>query len=254
MIGDESIRKLRELNLSEMVEILQRQEHDVAYTCMPFDERIQYITDYVYKVKQDSKIKRLIRSARLRYPNAELNSVHYDKRGLDKRLLMELGTCAFIECNHNVVFNGFTGAGKSWLACAIGKQACKSGYKVRYYRMPTLLEDFYLQEVRIGGRRKLVRRLQHYDLLIIDEWMSSNLDDKQVSFMFELIESRYQNKSTVFCTQFAPAEWLPRLGGGPQADAITDRIIHESVFFSSGDLNMREVMGMKDKTGSKGTA
>ncbi len=120
--------------------------------------------------------------------------------------------------------------------------------------MPTILEDFCLQEMRIGGRRKLVRMLQHYDLLIIGKWMSSNLDDKQVSFVFELIESRYQNKSTVFCTQLAPAEWLPRLGGGPQADAITDRTIDESVFFSSGDLNMREVMGMKDKADSEGTA
>lgn len=250
MINDETIRKLRELNFAEMVEILQQQENDLAYTCMPFDERIQYITDYVYQIKQDGKIKRLVRSAKFRYPNAEINSVHYEKRGLDKRLLLELGTCAFIKCNHNVVFNGFTGAGKSWLACAIGKQACKNGYRVRYYRMPTLLEDYSLHDARIGGRRKLIRRLQRYDLLIIDEWMSSSLDDKQVSFMFELIESRYQTKSTIFCTQFSPVEWLPRLGGGPQADAITDRIVHESAFFSSGDPNMREVLGMT--TNSKG--
>jgi DNA replication protein DnaC len=243
MINDESIRKLRELNLPEMVEILQRQEHDVAYTCMPFDERIQYVADYVYQLKQDGRIKRLVRSARLRYPNAEINSVHYEKRGLDKRLLLELGTCAFIKCNHNVVFNGFTGAGKTWLACAIGKQACKNGYKVRYYRMPQLLEDFSLQDVRLNGRRKLVRKLQNYNLLIIDEWLSSALDDKQVAFMFELIESRYQNGSTIFCTQFAPSEWLDRLGGGPQADAITDRIVHDSAFFNSGELNMREMLG-----------
>ena len=254
MINDETIRKLRELNLSDMVEILQRQEQDVAYTCMPFDERIQYVTDYVHQLKQDGRIKRLVRSAQFRYPGAEINSVYYEKRGLDKRLLLELGTCAFIECNHNVVFDGFTGAGKSWLACVIGKQACKYGYKVRYYRMPTLLEDFCLQDVRIDGRRKLIQRLQQYDLLIIDEWMNSEHDDKQVAFIFELIEKRYQNRSTIFCTQYAPAEWLPNLGGGPQADAITDRIVHDSVFYNSGNINMREKMGMANKSCPKGSA
>jgi len=243
MINDETIRKLRELNLPEMVEILQRQENEVAYTCMPFDERIQYVTDYVYQLKQDGRIRRLVRAARFRYPNAEINSIHYEKRGIDKKLLLELGTCAFIRGNHNVVFNGFTGAGKTYLACAIGKQACKNGYTVKYCRMPELLEDFNSQDAKLNGRRKLVRRLQRYDLLLLDEWMASNLDDKQIAFVFELVESRYQNGSTIFCTQFAPAEWLSRLGGGPQADAITDRIVHESAFFNSGELNMRETVG-----------
>lgn len=243
MIDDETTRKLRELRLPEMVEILQMQENDVIYTNMPFDERIQYVTDYIYQMKQDGKIKRLVKGARFRFPNAEINSVHFEKRGLDKRLLLELGTCAFIRRNHDVVCTGFTGAGKTYLSCAIGKQACKNGYRVKYWRLPDLLEDFSLQNIKLDGRRKLIRKLQRYDLLILDEWMSSNLNDPQVAFIFELIESRYQNGSTIFCSQFAPAEWLSKLGGGPQADAITDRIVHESAFLGSGDLNMREVIG-----------
>ncbi|MDD3998473.1 MAG: ATP-binding protein, partial [Sphaerochaetaceae bacterium] len=119
---------------------------------------------------------------------------------------------------------------------------CRNGYRTKYYRMPELLEEFLLQESRVGGRRKLVKKLKRYDLLIIDEWMSSALDDSQVSFIFEVIESRYQEGSTIFCTQFAPNEWLDRLGGGPQADAITDRIVHSTIFFESGELNMRETM------------
>lgn len=243
MINDETIRKLRELKLPEMVEILQRQEYEVVYTSMPFDERIQFVTDYTYQLKQDGKIKRLIKGARFRFPNAELSLVHYEKRGLDKRLLLELGSCAFIRRNHDIVCTGFTGAGKSYLSCAIGKEACKSGYKVKYCRLPDLLEDLTLQEPKVGGRRKLIRKLQHFDLLILDEWMASDLDTTQIAFIFELIESRYQNGSTIFCSQFAPQEWLSKLGGGPQADAITDRIVHESVFFGSGDLNMRETIG-----------
>ena len=243
MIDDETIRKLRELRFPEMVEILHRQENDVTYMDMPFDERIQYVTDYIYQIKQDGKIKRLVKGARFRFPNAEISSVHFEKRGLDKRLLLELGTCAFIRHSHDVVCTGFTGAGKSYLSCAIGKQACKNGYRVKYWRLPDLLEDFSLQNVKLDGRRKLIRKLQRYDLLILDEWMSSNLNDAQIAFLFELIESRYQNGSTIFCSQFTPDEWLSKLGGGPQADAITDRIVHESVFFGSGDLNMREVIG-----------
>jgi DNA replication protein DnaC len=250
MINDESIRKLRELNLSEMVDVLHHQQDDVAYDVMPFDERMQYITDYVYQLKQDARIKRLIRMAHFRYPNADLHSVHYEKRGIDRSLLMQLGSCSFVKVMHNVAFSGPTGAGKTWLACALGKQACKSGYRVKYYRMPELLEEFLLQESKIGGRRKLVKKLQRYDLLIIDEWMSSTLNDGQVSFVFELIESRYQNGSTIFCTQFAPDEWLDRLGGGPQADAITDRIVHFTIFFDSGELNMRETTSTLLASGS----
>ena len=250
MINDESIRKLRELNLPEIVEILHTQQDDVAFDIMPFDERMQYIIDYVYQLKQDARIKRLVRMARFRYPNADMHSVHYEKRGIDRSLLMQIGSCAFVKRQHNVAFSGPTGAGKTWLACAIGKQACKRGYKVKYCRMPELLEEFLLQESRVGGRRKLVKKLQRCDLLIIDEWMSSPLDDRQVSFVFELIESRYQNGSTIFCTQFAPGEWLDRLGGGPQADAITDRIVHSTIFFDSGDLNMRETTSTVRSLGS----
>ncbi len=250
MINDESIRKLRELNLPEMVEILQKQQDDVLFNTMPFDERMQYIIDYVYQLKQDAKIKRLVKGAHFRYPTADIHSVHYEKRGIDRSLLLQLGSCAFVKCMHNVAFSGPTGVGKTWLACAIGKQACISGYKVRYYRMPDLLEEFLLQEPKVGGRRKLVRKLQSCDLLIIDEWMSSVLDAIQVSFVFEVIESRYQNGSTIFCTQFTPEEWLDRLGGGPQADAITDRIVHSTIFFDSGELNMREAMSTVRSVGS----
>lgn len=117
MINDESIRKLMELNLSEMVEVIQRQEHDVAYTCMPFDERIQYITDYVYQVKQEAISSGWSgrRSSDIRTPS----SIQCTTRSGTSAggCLMELGTCAFIECNHNVVFNGFKGAeNPGWLA------------------------------------------------------------------------------------------------------------------------------------------
>ena len=84
MINDETIRKMRELKLPEMVEILKRQEHEVTYTGMPFDERMQYVMDYVYQLKQDTKIARLISSAKFRFPNAELSLVRYEKRGHDK--------------------------------------------------------------------------------------------------------------------------------------------------------------------------
>ncbi len=77
---------------------------------------------------------------------------------------------------HNIVFSGPTDAGKTWLVCALGKQACKSGYRVKYYRMPELLEDFHLQESTIEGHRKIVNTIHRYNLLIIDEWMSSTLN------------------------------------------------------------------------------
>ena len=135
MINDETKRKLRELNLSEIITLLELQQQDSNCITLPFDERFQRIADYLYQEKYNGKIQRLIKLSRFRLPKAEVNDIYFNERGMNKNLITELSTGQFIHSNTNVIFQGFTGSGKTFLACAIGKQACKQQIRTKYIQI-----------------------------------------------------------------------------------------------------------------------
>ena len=163
------------------------------------------------------------------YEYASLVNVHYEKRGLDKNLILELGSCGFIEKNQPIVFNGFTGSGKSYLACAIGRQACMQGFRTRYIRIPDLMQLLSEAILDVQGKAKLLKKFSGYKLLILDEWLLNDLTDSEQHFIFELIERRYDCTSTVFCTQYKREDWHSRLGGGIHADADARQVRHQSI-------------------------
>jgi DNA replication protein DnaC len=242
MISDETKRKLRELNLDELIDILGIQDNSsTLYTGMAFDERLNMAIDSLYQQKNNSRAKRLMKQARFRFSDADVNTIYYADRGLDKNQIIELATCQYIRNNTSLILNGFTGSGKTFLACALGKAACRQLYRVRYIRMPDLLE---LRDEAMGeghGISKLVTRFSNYHLLVLDEWLMSELSDEESHFILELIEKRYDTKSTIFCTQQKVSDWHSRLGGGTLADAIMDRIVHNCIRIGTGNLNMREI-------------
>jgi len=138
-MNEETRRKLRELNLSEMIEAIDQQAHDIGYSGIAFEDRMKLAIDFVYQKKYNGKVERLINSAKFRIANASFSDIHYIDRGLEKEKLLNLSTVQFIDMNSNIIFHGFTGSGKSYLACALGKQACMQGIKTRYIRIPDLL-------------------------------------------------------------------------------------------------------------------
>lgn len=153
---------------------------------------------------------------------------------------MTLATVQFIDNNIDVIFHGFTGSGKSYLACALGKEACLRGVKTRYIRLPDLLMLRDEADLMKQGISKLLKKFNSYKLLIVDEWLLDELSDKEQHFIFELIERRHDSSSTIFCTQFKKEDWHERLGGGVHADAMMDRIIHNAAWVYAGNLNMRQ--------------
>jgi DNA replication protein DnaC len=178
--------------------------------------------------------------SKFRITNAAYNDIYYIDRGLDRHLMMEISTCQFIDTNSNIVFHGFTGSGKSYLACAIGKQACMQGINTHYIRIPDLL---MLRDEAIltnQGIPKMLKKFSKYKLLILDEWLLDDLSDDEQHFLYELIERRYDSTSTIFCTQYKKENWHSRLGGGVHADAIMDRIVHNVLWIYAGNINMRE--------------
>ena len=246
MIGEETRRKLRELNMGEMVDALDMQDSDLSCMAVPFDERMKMAVDYVYEEKYAASVKRLLQRAKLRFPDAEMGDMIYDGRGIDGVLIREAGTCQFMSSAANVVIEGCTGTGKSFLGCCLAKQACKRRRSARYIRMPDLLMERDELAATERSDAKILKKYARFELLVIDEWLTVEVDDVDIKFLFELIERRYTDKSTVLCTQYEPAEWHELLGGGVQADAMCDRLIHGAVRIDLGDVNVRKLLARKD--------
>lgn len=178
MINEETRRKLREMNLSETIEAIDNQSHDSGCTSLSFEDRMKVIVDFVYQKKYNSKVQRLIKLSKFRISNASYHDICYVDRGLDRQLVSEISTCQFIDTNSSVIFHGFTGSGKSYLACAIGKQACIQGISTRYIRIPDLLMLRDEATLKSQGIPKLLKKFSNYKLLILDEWLLDDLSDE----------------------------------------------------------------------------
>lgn len=245
LLNEETRRKLRELNFSEMIDAIDVQSQDTGYAALLFEDRMKMAVDYVYQKKFNNKVQRLIKMARFRIMNAAFNDIYYLDRGLDRQKMIALSSCQFIDTNTSVIFHGFTGSGKSFFACALGRQACMQGIRTRYIRIPDLLMLRDEASLTKQGIPKLLKKFSNYKLLILDEWLLDDLSDEEQHFIFELIERRHDSSSTIFCTQYKNEDWHARLGGGVHADAIMDRIVHNAVWVYAGNLNMRQFYSNK---------
>lgn len=160
--------------------------------------------------------------------------------------MSRLVSCQFIEMHRNVIFQGFTGSGKSWLACCIGQETCNQKYRTRYFWTPDLLTLYEEAFISKSGVANLLKKWSGYDLLILDEFLPNDLTQAEQLFLFELIERRYDKSSTIFCTQYRMKDWHTRIGRGVHTDAILDRIVHNVEVVYAGKLNIREVHAAKD--------
>lgn len=242
MINDETRRKLRLLNIGELIDELELQQDDPRTLALTFDERFQMLVDNLYQTKYNEKVQRLIKRARLRLPKADLHDIYYsDKRLLNRNLINELSTCRYIEDNRSIIIQGYTSSGKTYLACALAKEACRNQYKTKYIRLPDLLVEYAENSLLKGGKEKILRKYSSFKVLIIDEWLINDLSKDEISFIFELSERRFDATSTIFCTLYKKEAWIKRLGGGTLAESIAERYEHNVIRIETGDLNMRAI-------------
>ena len=240
MLNDETKRKLRELNISEVIDAIEYQDQDPVTVSLPFEERLQRIVDYLYQEKYNSKIQRLIKSAKFRFPQADVHSIYYEGRTLNRESINELSTAQFIRNLHSIVFQGYTGSGKTFLACAIGKEACRQQVRTRYIRLPDLLMEYGDAKIIPGQEKKIIARYSKIPLLILDEWLMADISADELHFLFELTEHRSDSTSTIFCTQYSKKDWIKKLGEGVYAEAIVDRYAYNTVWIETGRTNMRK--------------
>ena len=240
LIDTETKHKLREMGVGALADSFEMQD-DVITIGMPFAERLKPAVDDAHASFTGQKITGLIRRAALRYPDAELRRLDLiEERGIDRGVIANLSTCTFITRCENVVFQGLTGSGKTYLGSALAKAACQHRFRALYIRMPELEEAWLAAYDKPGGTEKFLRKYAAYHLLVLDEWLLDEPGEALRGMLLELLERRYDVVSTVFCTQYAKKDWHQRLGGDVHADAIMDRIVHRTIWVETGDANMRE--------------
>lgn len=244
----ETKRKLRLMNIGEFIDAVEMQSDDPATMDLPFEERFQQLVDTVYQEKYDTRVIKLIKSAKLRLPQADIHDVYYhEKRAVDRRVVNELATCRFVDTHRSVILQGYPSSGKTYLACAIGKEACRKNYTTRYIRVSDLLNLAAERSLIPGGRNKLLTKYSNYKVLILDEWLTANdISTEELNFLFELFERRYDTTSTIFCTLCKPEEWVRNLGGGKYAESIYERYRYNSIQVETGRMNMRELFAQRD--------
>jgi DNA replication protein DnaC len=226
MLVQPLLDKLTQLRLPAFREGLQEQLHNPQYTPLAFEERLAMLVDQECTSRTDRRVQRRIQSAAFPFPALIEDMDFSASRGLDRRFVLELAQCSWIDNHLNVIVAGPTGAGKTFLACAFGQSACRN-FTVRYFRTSRLLQQI-AQAHLDGSYSNLLTRLARTDLLIFDDWMRDPITLPQAQELLEILDDRFGRSSTLVATQVPVAEYHARFPDPTLADAILDRLVHNA--------------------------
>jgi DNA replication protein DnaC len=227
MNTNQTIEKLKSMRLHAMAQMyLHHIQNNMYSDCTP-DEYLSVLVDHQWEERQNNKIQELIKQAKFRQ-KASIADVDYTTaRNLEKNMFNRLAMLDFITKKENVIITGASGVGKSYLAQALGHQACLMGIKTQYFITSRLFGFLKLAKVD-GTYQKELNKLQKNDLLILDDFGLKAFDNHAREALMDIIEDRYNTKSTIVSSQIPVSAWYEIIGEGTIADAILDRIVNSS--------------------------
>jgi len=228
MLTEPTIDKLHGLRLGAMAAAWTAQREDPKSQEIDFDSRFGMLVDAEHLSRDNKRLARALREAKLRIPNACIEDIDYaPKRELDRASLRQLGTCAWIGTHANVIVTGATGTGKSYVACALAQQACRSGFRAQYRRVPRLLEELALAHAD-GTYTRLLGRLAKIDVLVLDDWGLAPLREQERRDLLEIFDDRHGSRSAILTSQLPVEKWHDYVADPTIADALLDRVVHNA--------------------------
>ncbi len=224
MLTHPSLEKLRTLRLTGMADAFCEQLTQ-PLPDLDFESRLGLLIEREWLLRENRRLKRRLHQAKLNQ-TACIEDVDFKHpRGLNKSVVLELARCQWIHQHLNLFITGPTGCGKTYLACAIAHKACLSGFNSRYYRLPRLWHELKIAKAD-GSYPNWLAHLAKVDLLILDDWGLVAPDNEQRRDLLEILDDRYQRRSTIITSQLPITHWHEHLNDATLADAILDRLLH----------------------------
>jgi DNA replication protein DnaC len=211
-------------------------------TSLGFEERLGLMVDREQTERDNRRLKTRLTKARLRQ-QASLEDIDYSgSRGLDKGQLLDLGSCKWISEPNNLLLTGPTGAGKTYIACALAQKACRQGLTALYLRLPRLFGDLTIAKGD-GRYGKLLVRYSRVDVMVLDDWGVAPMTSENRRDLLEILDDRYEKKSTLITSQLPVEKWHRYLEDPTLADAILDRVVHNAYRVELKGESMRKRKG-----------
>jgi DNA replication protein DnaC len=229
MTIEEIFHKLSQIRLYGFAHALHEQlDLPDSYEHLAFADRVGFLVDREWTEREARSLTRRLQLAKLRDRTASVEDIDFrHPRGLDRNLVRRLSTCEWIQKKQNLIINGSTGCGKTFLACAFAHKACREGFSVVYRRVPRLLSELHIARGD-GSLSRLLARWAKTDLLVLDDWGLAPLGPKERQDLLEVIEDRHGERSTVIAGQLPVKDWHKYIGDPAVADATLDRIVHSA--------------------------
>ena len=228
MLNEPTVDKLHALRLESMARAWLEQQKDTEVARLAFDERFAMLVDAEWLDRENRRLGRLLKDAKLKLSAACVEDIDYPpRRQLDTATVRQLATCRWVHEHHNVVVTGATGTGKTFLACAFAQAACRKGFSALYRRAPRLFDELTLARAD-GSYPRLLSRIARVDILILDDWGLTPMRPDDRRDLNEILEDRYGSRSTIVTSQLLVDQWHDHLGEPMVADAILDRLLHNA--------------------------